>query len=418
MQKPNRAARVGERFASFTSRLSGGRMSQLAGDLRAELEAARSQTDSLFARLDPSALYERPIPERHRLIFYLGHLEAFDWNLFSQHALDQGPLHASFDKLFAFGIDPEPGGAPGDKASDWPSEKEVREYASRVRHEVNSAFERLPSHLMHVAVEHRLMHAETLAYLFHNLPYGSKRGPQPGETASRAPRNEWVEVPGGAAVLGKPRKNGFGWDNEFDLHFVPVPAFEISRYKISNGEYLEYVREGAKPPHFWVDRSGRWFLRAMFGEIPLPLDWPAYTTHSEASAFAKWRGASLATEAQFHRAAEGSPPVNANFERWDPVPVDQGEAKVGDDAGRRRQGPAQMIGNGWEWTSTVFGPFPGFERFSFYPGYSADFFDGKHFVMKGASPRTAGCFLRPSFRNWFRPDYPYVYAGFRLVKNP
>jgi formylglycine-generating enzyme required for sulfatase activity len=76
-----------------------------------------------------------------------------------------------------------------------------------------------------------------------------------------------------------------------------------------------------------------------------------------------------------------------------------------------------MFGNGWEWTSTTFGPLPGFQRFPFYPGYSADFFDGKHFVMKGGSSRTAECMMRPSFRNWFQPHYQYVYAGFRCVRN-
>jgi len=388
-------------------------MSQLAPQLRANLESARAQTDELFALLDPAALYERPVPERHRLIFYLGHVEAFDWNLFSQHALGRGPLHATLDKLFAFGIDPEPGRAPADTPSDWPTEKEVQNYAARVRNELDSALDGVPGHLLHVAIEHRLMHAETLAYLFHNLPYESKRGPAPAAPIERSLQNTWIEVEPGAAALGKPRNNGFGWDNEFDLHFVPVPAFQISRYKITNGEYLDYVRSGAQPPHFWVDRNGKWFLRAMFGEIPLPLDWPVYVTHSEASAYAQWRGASLPTEAQFHRASERSLPVNANFERWDPIAVDAGH-----NGGTSHREPAQMIGNGWEWTSTVFGPFPGFERFSFYPGYSADFFDGKHFVMKGASPRTAACFLRQSFRNWFRPDYPYVYAGFRLVNNP
>ena len=80
-------------------------------------------------------------------------------------------------------------------------------------------------------------------------------------------------------------------------------------------------------------------------------------------------------------------------------------------------GFSQLAGNGWEWTSTVFEPFPGFEPFPFYPGYSANFFDGEHYVMKGASARTAACFSRRSFRNWFRPDYPYVYAAFRCVEN-
>jgi gamma-glutamyl hercynylcysteine S-oxide synthase len=80
-------------------------------------------------------------------------------------------------------------------------------------------------------------------------------------------------------------------------------------------------------------------------------------------------------------------------------------------------GVADLLGNGWEWTSSQFEPFPGFKQFSFYPGYSADFFDGKHYVMKGASARTAACMLRRSFRNWFQPHYQFVYAGFRCVSN-
>jgi iron(II)-dependent oxidoreductase len=215
-----------------------------------------------------------------------------------------------------------------------------------------------------------------------------------------------VEVPAGPAVLGKPRGNGFGWDNEFERTTVDEPAFRVTRYKISNGEYLEYMRAmGVAAPNFWIERNGEWRLRAMFGEIPLPLDWPVYVTHTEAEEYARWRGGSLLSESQFHRAAAGIHVVNADFERWDPVPVDRGNGGPG---------PAQLIGNGWEWTSTVFGPFPGFEPFPFYPGYSADFFDGKHFVMKGGSARTAACLLRPSFRNWFRQDYSYAYAGFRV----
>jgi formylglycine-generating enzyme required for sulfatase activity len=74
-----------------------------------------------------------------------------------------------------------------------------------------------------------------------------------------------------------------------------------------------------------------------------------------------------------------------------------------------------LIGTGWEWTSTEFAPFPGFQIVAAYPGYSANFFDGKHFVMKGGSTRTAACMLRMSFRNWFQAHYQYVYAGFRCV---
>jgi formylglycine-generating enzyme required for sulfatase activity len=430
--------------------------------LASQLDAARAQTDALFSLLDPAALYDRPVADRHRLIFYLGHVEAFDWNLLSGRAFQKPSFHPDFDKLFAFGIDPEPGRAPSDQPADWPSEKEVRGYCLRVRRELDEALAKSGEHdqdqLLNVAVEHRMMHAETLAYLFHNLPYESKHvGPAvvvEQRTASRLARppgfsgrlvlnnandnslveNPMIEIPAGVATLGQPTGDGFGWDNEFERHSVSVPAFRISRFKITNGEYLAYLRatgaeqsngtgtarERQQPPHFWIKRDGRWFLRAMFGEIPLPLDWPVYVTHREASAYIQWRSGmeyenfALPSEAQFHRAAEGASPINANFERWDPVAVDVGTNGGG---GESRHGVAQTIGNGWEWTSTVFAPFPGFEPFPFYPGYSADFFDGQHFVMKGGSPRTARALLRPSFRNWFRADYPYVYAGFRMAEN-
>jgi gamma-glutamyl hercynylcysteine S-oxide synthase len=417
--------------------------------LTSQLDSARAQTDALFSILRPEALYDRPVADRHRLIFYLGHVEAFDWNLLSKRALDKPSFDPSLDKLFAFGIDPEPGRAPADQPSDWPSERQVRAYCSRVRSELDQALaasgEDHHDQLLNVAVEHRMMHAETLAYLFHNLPYQSKRAePAASRVVSnitndnlvenrsvenrsvenrsvenRSVENRMMDVPAGVATLGRASGDGFGWDNEFERHSVDVPAFRISRFKISNGEYLGYLRaigSEAQPPHFWINRDGRWFLRAMFGEIPLPLDWPVYATHQEASAYVQWRAAmeyrnlALPTEAQYHRAAEGASPVNANFEGWDPVPVNAGP-------GESRYGVAQTLGNGWEWTSTVFAPFPGFAPFPFYAGYSADFFDGKHFVMKGGSPRTAAALLRPSFRNWFRADYPYVYAGFRMVEN-
>jgi formylglycine-generating enzyme required for sulfatase activity len=79
------------------------------------------------------------------------------------------------------------------------------------------------------------------------------------------------------------------------------------------------------------------------------------------------------------------------------------------------EGVEQMLGNGWEWTSTPFDGFSGFQPRHYYPGYSANFFDGMHFVLKGGSVRTAARLARPSFRNWFRAEYPYTYATVRLA---
>jgi formylglycine-generating enzyme required for sulfatase activity len=221
-----------------------------------------------------------------------------------------------------------------------------------------------------------------------------------------------IPIAAGTATLGKSR-DSFGWDNEHLAHRISGPAFRISKFKVSNGEYLDFVRQGGRAPHFWTLAHGQWFYRGMFAQMPLPLDWPVWVTWQQASAYAQWRGLALPTEAQFHRAAALSPPDplrdNFGYHRWDPIAVDAGHEKA--DAGA----PVQMTGNGWEWTRDVFAPFSGFEADPAYPAYSADFFDGEHYVMKGASPRTAPILTRPSFRNWFRPDYPYIYAGFRVV---
>ena len=374
--------------------------------LQESLTEARQITDSLWDILQPGALLQRPVPDRHRLIFYLGHLEAFDWNLIARRTLGVPAFHPTFDQLFQFGIDPEPGALPLDSLQDWPAESEIRQYNFRTRQIIDRHLMDAPAEIVEAALEHRLMHAETLAYLLHNLPYGDKVLPVPQPPiASRNITNPLIDIPAGVATLGKHVDDTFGWDNEYRRHSVEVAAFQCSQYKITNGEYLQFVNAGAPAPHFWLLVNGEWFYRGMFQLLPLPLNSPVYVTQIEATAYAGWASKTLLTEAQFHRIADIIPPAKGNygFALWDPVPVDQ-------------PATSPLIGNGWELTRTPFAPFPGFVPLPFYPGYSADFFDGQHFVLKGASPRTAACFLRPSFRNWFRADYPYAYTTFRVAQ--
>ncbi|HEY6085713.1 MAG TPA: SUMF1/EgtB/PvdO family nonheme iron enzyme [Nitrospira sp.] len=403
-------------------------------DLARMLIRARARTDALFDLLRPEAFYQRPVPERHRLIFYLGHLEAFDRNLLSQGAAARSSP-SELDQLFAFGIDPRPGELPQDKPSDWPKVAQVHQYNVRVRRDVDDLLNRASDQWLSVALEHRLMHAETFAYLLHQVSPDEKDIPVSAPLASHPPPiAAMMEIPGGRVTLGRGREPSgrryeFGWDNEFDGHEVSVSSFAMSKYKVTNGDYLAFVRAGAEPPSFWSRHGEQWYWRGMSGEIPLPLDWPVYATHDQARAFAAWTGKRLPTEAEFHRAAYGVPGGEeersypwgedrpdgrrGNFDgnRWDPLPVTA--TPLGDSA----FGIAQLVGNGWEWTSTPFQPFPGFQPFSFYPGYSARFFDGQHYVLKGASSRTDALLLRRSFRNWFRPNFPYVYAGFRCVES-
>jgi len=424
---------------------------------------ARLRSDALFNIVRADSMYERPIPERHRIIFYVGHLEAFDWNLLHENVLGLKSFHPEFDCLFAFGIDPVGGGLPDDQPSDWPSLEAVRDYVSKIRAALDekladgSLESRSVSRdgfpldtLLNVAIEHRLMHVETLAYMLHQLPLDQKV-PQKelSHLATSAVVPRMIEIPAGAVTLGLPRRDEtFGWDNEYEAHGVQVPGFEIDQYEVTNREYLDFMEaggyekralwsdedwnwksaQGVSHPVFWTKAGDGWLYRGMLEEIPLPLDWPVYVSHAEAMAYARWAGKSLPTEPQWHRAAYGTvdgteriypwgseapnPTLgNFDFDHWNPTPVNAFPA------GGSAFGVHDMLGNGWEWTSTVFGPFPGFKAFQFYPGYSANFFDGKHFVMKGGSPRTAACMLRPTFRNWFQAHYQYVYAGFRCVNS-
>ncbi len=424
---------------------------------------ARRRSDALFHIVRSDSMYERPIPERHRIIFYVGHLEAFDWNLLHENVLGLKSFHPEFDRLFAFGIDPVAGGLPSDQPSDWPSLEAVRDYVSRIRTALDEklADGQLESYsqtrdafaldtLLNVAIEHRLMHVETLAYMLHQLPL-DRKVPQESSLNPVTPPvdHQMISIPAGTATLGLSRGGEtFGWDNEFEAHTAHVPAFEIDRYEVTNRQYLEFMTAGGyetrafwsdddwswktahaiSHPVFWTKARGGWQYRTMFEDVLLPLDWPVYVSHAEAAAYARWAGKALPTEEQWHRAAYGAldgternypwgnqAPTdslgNFAFHHWNPTPVNAFPA------GRSAFGVDDLLGNGWEWTATVFAPFPGFESFPFYRGYSADFFDGKHFVMKGGSLRTAACMLRPTFRNWFQAHYQYVYAGFRCVSH-
>ena len=428
--------------------------------LTRRLVDGRKNTDSLFETVRKDALYERPIPERHRVIFYLGHLEAFDWNLFGIDSSAPKSFAPELDKLFAFGIDPVGDCLPKDAPEEWPLISTVVEYIRKSRRELDAWIGRIgfagdegrrnPSTetLLHVAIEHRLMHAETLAYMFHQLPYDRKISQSQNNLVASSLMGEMVEIPSGSATLGLQRAEitSFGWDNEFEATEIEVPAFQIDKYMVTNEQFLAFLKadgygdsslwsaedwqwkegQNIQSPAFWRRDGEQWLYRGMFEEIALPLEWPVYVSHAEASAYARWVGKSLPTEEQWHRAAYGTPegpernlpwgpelPSRrlGNFDsyRWDAVPVNAFPEN------RSAWGVVGQVGNGWEWTASDFRPLDGFEPFAFYPGYSTSFFDGDHYVLKGGSARTAAPLLRRSFRNWFQSHYQYVYAGFRCV---
>lgn len=399
----------------------------------------RERSANLFALIDEDAFWQRPIPLRHPFVFYEGHLPAFSFLTLNERALGEAPLDPVLERLFERGIDPgSVDVARAHERSDWPSRPEIERFGRACDERVIAALERArlvdPSvprlvrgQSAYNILEHEQMHHETLTYIIHQLDYAHKGRISQEHYDHTPPANPLLHVAAGTAHLGaEPDAIAFGWDNEFDALAVDVPTFSMSRFPVTNDDWLRFVNAGGPVPAFWVERDGEFFLRGVFEELPLPRSWPVYVSHDQAAAYAAWSGVRLPSEAEFHRAAYGTPDGqdriypwgdtvpnalhgNFDFERFDPEPVDAHPA------GASAWEIEDLIGNGWEWTSTVFGPFPGFEPMASYPQYSADFFDGRHYVMKGASPVTARELVRPSFRNWFYSDYPYMYAKFRCV---
>jgi ergothioneine biosynthesis protein EgtB len=430
-------------------------------------ERNRRRSHALFDLLaDEETYYSQPIALRHPIVFYEGHLPAFSFNTLVKTALRKPDIDPQLETLFARGIDPHISGggerSPEDNREVWPHRDLVRAFAAEADARVIDALADddldVPRHplldraeAVFAILEHEVMHQETLLYMWHRLPFARKRRPadyQP-RTDGSVPASDWIAVPAGRATLGVDRGTiPFGWDNEFPAYAETVPAFSIERHNVTNAAFLEFVDAGGyrdarwwdaqdwkwvvedaiRHPLFWERHAGTWHWRGMFDLIPLPLAWPVYVTHAEAAAYARWRGARLPSEAEFQRAAYGSPeererpfpwgdaaPTAAHgvfdFASWDPEPAGSHPA------GASAWGVEDLVGNGWEWTRTTFGPFPGFQPMASYPQYSADFFDGDHIVMKGASPATGHELLRPTFRNWFRRHYPYMYASFRCVQD-
>jgi gamma-glutamyl hercynylcysteine S-oxide synthase len=424
----------------------------------------RARTRALFDVLDEVCYFERPIALRNPVVFYEGHLPAFAVNVFLRRALGRPGVDGHLETIFARGIDPETEAlavARGNPA--WPDRPTVRAYAAEadrviaeaiahaeIEHDEDPLRQRGQS--LWTILEHEEMHQETLAYMWHQVPLDRKRAPSGYVTGTPRGTHTYgaeVVVPAGLATLGTAQdESPFAWDNERPSHRVPVDAFAIDVHDVTNDAFLEFVEaggygdarwwrpddwawireEGVSHPPFWERGDGPWCWRGMFERVPLPGDWPVYVTWAEATAFARWRGRRLPTEAEYHRAAfgtaggaerdlpwgvrdGGAPRGNYDFERWDPEPI--GAHPEGVSA----FGVHDLVGNGWEWTATPFGPFEGFEPLASYPEYSADFFDGDHYVMKGASPVTAAPLVRRGFRNWFRPRYPFVYATFRCARS-
>jgi iron(II)-dependent oxidoreductase len=283
-----------------------------------------------------------------------------------------------------------------------------------------------------MVVQHEHQHVETLLAAVQLLPEGEGHL----RTAPPAPRSAVlvegeVLVPAGEFAMGT--DHPWAYDNERPRHVRSLPAFRIDAGPVTNGAYAEFIDDGGyreprwwgeagwswkqeaglEAPQFWRRQDGRWW-RYRFGALePVPPDEPVqHVCWHEADAFARWAGKRLPTEAEWERAAIGATTAQANVGGTflGPAPVGAYPAGVSE------VGCHQMLGDVWEWTSSDFGPHPGFVAFP-YDEYSAVFHGDGYKVLRGGSWATHPSACRTTFRNWDLPIRRQIFAGFRCARD-
>lgn len=432
----------------------------------AELEEAWQLSDELFhIRITEDKALSRPISLRNPFVFYFGHLPSFAWNTIRTSLTPSPPpMHNTWDSLFSRGMDPDvedptkchdhPAPPP-----EWPKWKDVAAYSTAVRHAIRdlACSRNGPSaRVLHLVAEHEVMHVETLYYMLaqsmrttdcdwrSNSSTGARSSSQDGASTLQAPRPpvEWVKVQSDSVALGAKPGRHFVWDNEADVTVTHVEDFSISRYAVSISHFEAFVRaggynckslwteedwawikrEGLSYPSSWgYDSQGRYIVITGTGPgkagkartLEEASSWPVSVSLAEARAFAAWIGASVPSEPQWMLAAYGAEGGTADTKFHNVMTGEPGDVR---DGKASHCGAIGMVGNGWELTATVFDRFDGFEPTPEYPEYSVDFFDGKHFVLKGASWATHPMLVRSSFRNFYQARYPFVFSKFRLAR--
>ena len=417
--------------------------------LSAALLDARSRTLALIEGLDEQQLQGPVLPTINPLRWEIAHAAYFHEFWVLRHLGKQAPLRSDADTLFdSITIQHE---------ERWdlplPSLAETFEYMNGVLHAELDQLKQIDldntaKYFYLLALFHEDMHSEAFTYTRQTLGY-----PKPcfiqehiNKDVEQTPKPEDIEIPGGKFQLGAERDGEFIFDNEKWGHEVTLAPFKISKYAVSNEDYLEFVQvKGYQNQKFWCEAGWRWRSEA---NLELPIYWkqdtnnkwyqrqfdqwqPLAMNHAaihiswyEAQAFCNWAGRRLPTEAEWEFAAACDPKEslmykrvlpwgagehnkNANLDSTYPSTVDVNTYPKGDSA----FGCRQMIGNVWEWTASTFLPYPGFSP-DCYTDYSRPLF-GQTKVLRGGAWPTRGRMLRNTWRNYYGPDRNDVFAGFR-----
>jgi len=450
------------------------------------------RTEVLFSGLQGEEPFYRPPYHnlRHPLIFYYGHPAALYINKLRVAGVIAEPVNPYFENIFETGVDEMSWDDLSKNDMMWPSLREVTEYRRTVYNIVRDVIlkhpclDRLPitwdspGWALFMGFEHEGIHLETSSVLFRELPahclkkpiwwpaYHPSTTPKDAAAAAAHPANEMLAVEAGDVTLGKPLDfPSFGWDNEYGMRQFHVRSFRASKFCITNGQFLEFVKAGgyrtkdhwteegwkwrtfrnAKKPTFWEwDGPQGLFnfkLRLIFEVVDLPLSLPVVVNVHEARAFCQWlsgqHGVSgkatyrLLTEPEHHRLRDKGA-LNANGQpTTDPVMLKSGSEMRGaqnsnlawgaeaavDACAANSGGFHDVHGNVWQWCEDNFAALPNSHGVSIlYDDFSTPCYDGEHNIIMGGSFISTGDEASVFARYHFRPHF-FQHAGFRIVSS-
>jgi ergothioneine biosynthesis protein EgtB len=254
---------------------------------------------------------------------------------------------------------------------------------------------------------------------------------EPAANVAGAVPLHFLAYDGGLVDIGQDAGEGFGFDNERPRHRVWLEPFRLASRLVTCGEFAEFMSDGGyerpelwlsagwqtvqeqgwKAPLYWRKRDGEWMVGTLRGKRTLaeveaaPV---AQVSLYEADAYARWKGLRLPTEAEWEFVAASLPVAGNLLEsgRLEPVALE----KTSD-----AEGPAQMFGDCWEWTSSAYLGYPGFAPMGGSLGeYNGKFMSGQ-MVLRGGSCVTPTDHIRASYRNFFPPDTRWQFSGIRLA---
>ncbi|MFT5286223.1 MAG: ergothioneine biosynthesis protein EgtB [Planctomycetota bacterium] len=407
-------------------------------------ERVRAQTEDLIRPLAIEDMVVQTMPDVSPTKWHLAHTSWFFEKLVLERiGADYTPFDQGFNALFNSYYQSLGDPFPRDKRGllSRPTVNEIVAY----RHHVDSVLKalleegdaatiRLLAPALTIGLNHEQQHQELLVMdakhvLSHNStpPVYRQQRTRPS-VASSAPM-EWLRFAGGRVHAGS-GPNGFAFDNERPRHAHHLRPFELASRPVTSGEFQAFIedrgyerpelwladgwdlvqREGWSAPLYWELTEQGWTVFTLGGRQSIgPAEPVCHVSYFEADAYARWAGCRLPSEFEWEHATEEQPMTGTFLESGAFHPLPQ--------AGESSQGsPAQLFGDVWEWTTSPYAPYPGYEPFDGHLGEYNGKFMINQLVLRGGSCITPRDHVRPTYRNFFYPHQRWMFAGFRLAR--